>query len=63
MRSSHGMYKLWGSRGSIPVSGPQYVRHGGNTSCLEFAHGGNRIIFDAGSGLRQVGLSMAQEPP
>ena len=63
MRSSHGTYKLWGSRGSIPVSGPQYVRHGGNTSCLEFAHGENRIIFDAGSGLRQVGLSMAQEPP
>ena len=62
IRMSHGTYKLWGSRGSIPVSGPQYVRHGGNTSCLEFTHGENRIIFDAGSGLRQVGLSMTQEP-
>ncbi len=63
IRDSRGTYRLWGTRGSIPVSGPQYVRHGGNTSCFEFAHGGNRIIFDAGSGLREVGLTMLQGPP
>ncbi len=61
--ATHGMYRLWGTRGSIPVSGPQYVRHGGNTSCMEFAHGGERIIFDAGSGLREVGLSLLKAPP
>ncbi len=58
-----GSYVLWGTRGSIPVSGPQYVRHGGNTSCLEFSHGDERILFDAGSGIREVGLSLISDPP
>jgi phosphoribosyl 1,2-cyclic phosphodiesterase len=47
--------KFWGVRGSIACAGPQYVRYGGNTSCLEVTAGGRRLIFDAGTGLRPLG--------
>lgn len=47
--------KFWGVRGSVPCPGPDTVRYGGNTSCLEirFPELDNRLlIIDAGSGLR-----------
>ncbi|MCB1075934.1 MAG: response regulator, partial [Simkania sp.] len=47
--------RFWGTRGSNPVSGPQYVRYGGNTSCLEIRHNQELIIIDAGSGIRELG--------
>lgn len=55
--------RLWGTRGSIPVSGPRYAQHGGNTSCMEYAFGQERILFDAGSGLREAGLSFLPGGP
>ena len=62
-RAEHGYFRLWGTRGSIPVSGPDYIRHGGNTSCMEIGCGDDRIIFDAGSGIRELGLSVMSDPP
>ncbi|MEE3258832.1 MAG: response regulator [Candidatus Latescibacterota bacterium] len=62
-RTDNGSFRLWGTRGSIPVSGPQYSRHGGNTSCMEIVCGDDRIIFDAGSGVRELGLSLMADPP
>lgn len=50
--------KFWGTRGSNPVSGPEYVRFGGNTSCLEIRHQNDLIIVDAGTGIRPLGLNM-----
>ncbi|ANK80135.1 MAG: MBL fold metallo-hydrolase [Rhizobiales bacterium NRL2] len=47
--------KFWGVRGSIATPGPRYVSFGGNTSCIEVACGGRRIIFDAGTGIRNLG--------
>ncbi|HJQ56394.1 MAG TPA: MBL fold metallo-hydrolase [Vineibacter sp.] len=47
--------KFWGVRGSIACAGPQFVRYGGNTSCLEVIAGAHRLIFDAGTGLRPLG--------
>lgn len=47
--------RFWGTRGSIPVSGAEYVRHGGNTSCLEVRHGDDLVIIDAGTGIRELG--------
>jgi ribonuclease BN (tRNA processing enzyme) len=47
--------KLWGTRGSVPVSGPQYTTFGGNTSCLEVARDGRTVIIDAGTGIRSLG--------
>lgn len=41
-----------GGRGSIPVSGPDFVRYGGNTSCFAFVVDGAAVAFvDAGTGL------------
>jgi phosphoribosyl 1,2-cyclic phosphodiesterase len=47
--------KFWGVRGSIACPSPRHVAFGGNTSCIEVSLGGNRIIFDAGTGLRNLG--------
>ncbi len=47
---------VWGARGSIPVSGPQYVNYGGDTTCVEVeTAAGEMIILDAGSGIRALG--------
>lgn len=53
--------RFWGVRGSIPCPGPKTVKYGGNTPCIEvrFPAAGNRlIIFDAGSGIRELGNYM-----
>ncbi|EGP07483.1 MBL fold metallo-hydrolase [Afipia clevelandensis] len=53
--------RFWGVRGSIPCPGPNTVRYGGNTSCVEVRCGDHRLVFDAGSGLRALGLALADE--
>ena len=52
--------KFWGVRGSIPSPGPDTVKYGGNTLCLELRfHDSDRlIIIDAGSGMRGLGDNM-----
>ena len=50
--------RFWGVRGSIPISDPNSIRYGGNTSCLEVQCGDRKLIFDAGSGLRYLGNEM-----
>ncbi len=50
--------KFWGTRGSNPVSGANYIRFGGNTSCLEVRHGKDQIIIDAGTGIRALGETL-----
>ncbi len=47
--------KFWGVRGSIATPSPKHVAFGGNTSCVEVACGGRRLIFDAGTGIRNLG--------
>ncbi len=49
--------KFWGVRGSTPCPGPDTVRIGGNTACLELRYGKDDelIIIDAGSGIRLLG--------
>src|SRR5256714_2750939 len=53
--------KLWGVRGSLPVPGPETVRYGGNTSCVEVRADGEIIVLDAGSGIRGLGLALQKE--
>jgi ribonuclease BN (tRNA processing enzyme) len=45
-----------GVRGSTPAAGADFVRFGGNTSCVAIAHDGARpsLILDSGTGIRQV---------
>ena len=47
--------KFWGVRGSIACPGPDTVRYGGNTPCIEVRCGDHTIIFDGGTGLRPFG--------
>lgn len=53
--------RFWGVRGSIPSPGPETVRYGGNTSCVEVRAEGEVVILDAGSGIRPMGLALAKE--
>lgn len=55
--------KFWGVRGSIACPGPDYVRYGGNTSCLEVRCGPHLLIFDAGTGLRPLGRALDARGP
>lgn len=47
--------RFWGVRGTIPCPGPETLRYGGNTTCIEVTCGEHNIIFDAGSGIRRLG--------
>jgi len=52
----------WGARGSIPVSGKEYIKYGGDTTCLEIRTKSNDIIIiDAGTGIRRLGNKLIQE--
>jgi len=55
--------RFWGVRGSLSCSGPEYVRYGGNTSCLEVRAGDHVLVFDAGTGIRQLGRTLAAKGP
>jgi phosphoribosyl 1,2-cyclic phosphodiesterase len=44
-----------GVRGSLPTPGPQTIEFGGNTACIEVRCGTRLLVFDAGTGLRQLG--------
>ena len=45
--------KLLGTRGSIPTPGKDTVKYGGNTTCIDLTlKSGEKIIIDAGSGMR-----------
>ncbi len=50
--------RFWGVRGSIACPGLAYAKYGGNTSCLEIRCGDELLIFDAGTGLRELGVSI-----
>jgi len=47
--------KLLGARGSFPHIGPEMVRYGGNTSCVEVTgDDGAVVMLDAGTGIRNA---------
>jgi phosphoribosyl 1,2-cyclic phosphodiesterase len=49
---------FWGVRGTVPCPGPSTLRYGGNTACVEVRWGAHRLIFDAGTGLRNLGRAL-----
>jgi phosphoribosyl 1,2-cyclic phosphodiesterase len=54
--------RCWGARGSIPVSGKEYLRYGGDTTCIEIrSKQDDIIIIDAGSGIRRLGQRLMAE--
>lgn len=44
-------------RGSIPSPGPDTSKFGGNTPCVEIRAGGQHLIFDLGTGVRELGAA------
>ena len=56
--------KFWGVRGSIPVPGPNTVKYGGNTTCIEIRSDERElIILDGGSGIFPLAQSLLAEMP
>lgn len=49
------LIKFWGVHGSLPRPGPATLKFGGNTACVEVRCGKDLVIFDAGSGIRDLG--------
>ncbi|MBI3990435.1 MAG: MBL fold metallo-hydrolase [candidate division NC10 bacterium] len=53
---------LWGTRGSLATPGPETVRYGGNTSCVEVRGAdGTFLVLDAGTGIRRLGATLGPE--
>jgi phosphoribosyl 1,2-cyclic phosphodiesterase len=52
---------FWGTRGSIATPGPATTVYGGNTACVEVRCGREILVFDAGTGIRSLGLALVQE--
>ncbi|MCC7534645.1 MAG: MBL fold metallo-hydrolase [Deltaproteobacteria bacterium] len=53
---------FWGVRGSIASPGASTALVGGNTTCVEVRMGGERIVLDGGTGLRELGAAQGHEP-
>jgi phosphoribosyl 1,2-cyclic phosphodiesterase len=56
--------RFCGVRGSSPAPGPEYLRYGGNTSCVSLAHGDGppTLALDAGTGLVNLSAQLQGEP-
>ena len=50
--------RFWGVRGSVAVSGAEFLRTGGGTTCVEVEHEGERLILDGGTGLCALGRAL-----
>ena len=53
--------KIWGARGTLPVSGEEFSKYGGNTICVEVRCADRVMLFDAGSGMYPAGLALRAE--
>lgn len=55
---------LHGTRGSVGRAGPETMRYGGDTSCVEVAgDDGSILVLDAGSGLARLNQRLEPCPP
>ncbi len=55
--------RLWGTRGSLAAPGPDTIRYGGNTSCVQVTGTeGTVLVLDAGTGIRRVGAVLGEAP-
>lgn len=53
---------VWGARGSIAVSGKEYIKYGGDTTCIEVvSNSGEILIIDAGTGIRGLGNKLVKK--
>lgn len=53
---------LWGTRGSLPSAGPDTVRYGGHTACVQVrGAGGTVLVLDAGTGIQHLAAALGPE--
>ena len=52
---------LYGVRGSIPTSSGETVKYGGHTACLFVEADNKLLVFDAGTGIRQLGNELIKD--
>ncbi|MBN1847456.1 MAG: MBL fold metallo-hydrolase [Deltaproteobacteria bacterium] len=52
---------FWGTRGSISTPGRVTEKYGGNTPCVAVRCHDVQIIFDAGTGIRNLGIDLLEE--
>lgn len=57
---TEGILTFWGVRGSIPAPGIDTIIFGGNTSCVSVEYEDYIFIFDAGSGIRELGQHLME---
>lgn len=55
------MVTFWGTRGSIPTSGPTFAETGGNTSCIQISLPDHVVLLDAGTGIREAGEALLDD--
>lgn len=56
--------EICGARGSMPTPGNGTLRYGGNTTCISvLSDAGDRVIIDAGTGIRKLGRLLMAETP
>ncbi|MBE7220507.1 MAG: MBL fold metallo-hydrolase, partial [Caulobacteraceae bacterium] len=55
--------RFWGTRGSLPMPGPDTVVYGGHTCCVEVRLGNRLFLVDAGSGFEAAGRAIAVPAP
>jgi phosphoribosyl 1,2-cyclic phosphodiesterase len=54
--------RFWGTRGSIATPGPETMRYGGDTSCVEVSSvPGHTLVLDAGTGIRRLGEAIGPD--
>ena len=53
--------RIWGCRGSLATPGPETLRYGGNTSCVEVRLNGAVLVLDAGTGARPLGRALVED--
>jgi ribonuclease BN (tRNA processing enzyme) len=55
--------RLWGTRGSLAAPGPDTVRYGGNTACVQVTgQDGTVLLLDGGTGIRRAGQLLDTGP-
>lgn len=54
---------VWGVRGSMPAASRDFGEYGGNTSCFSVDCGKDLVVFDAGSGLTDLGRQLTGQRP
>lgn len=52
---------ILGARGSVPVSGGDFLRYGGATTCILVRMAGQTVVLDAGTGLMTIPSVLREE--